>query len=438
MHLGPSVRVAGRDSFGFVDEVTAATGLDAALSTFTSADYTPPADGTTPTTLTFTARDADNVLVADEVVTFTVLPRYTVSAALSAVVAAAETPTDTPTAVSITLLQANGQPAVGIDASAVVLSASGADNTIVQPSGRSNELGVISGATYTATTAGARTLTVTVGGLALDDQPVVTVGSAPSFAANLPAWAVGSLVTDTTFGNMLAGEALNADGLGTTTNALNPLASVNGTDEAAPYGSDTYRILYPGDDAGNGQGQTLLFGSDTEAWRRLYLCIAVYLPADYVMHTNEEKFFYPLLDVDDVFSSLCIFGWYTRDIAFGSGGGATASTWAFGYDAQIGDGRQYPAMAVYPEKGRYNIIEMELVMNTAGASDGVYRTWVDGTLCQEKIDARFNAAGSGVITLQGIRFASTRGAGVSSVLTPPGGQDRRYNRLAVYATTTGP
>lgn len=43
---------------------------DAAFTTFTSADYTPDADGTTATTLTFTVKDASNVAIEGYAVTY--------------------------------------------------------------------------------------------------------------------------------------------------------------------------------------------------------------------------------------------------------------------------------------------------------------------------------------------------------------------------------
>ena len=45
--------------------------VSATYSTFVSADYNPDSDGTTPTTLTFTAKDAnDAVITGGKVVTY--------------------------------------------------------------------------------------------------------------------------------------------------------------------------------------------------------------------------------------------------------------------------------------------------------------------------------------------------------------------------------
>lgn len=41
-----------------------------AFTTFTSADYTPDADGTTSTTLTFTVKDASDVAIEGQGVTY--------------------------------------------------------------------------------------------------------------------------------------------------------------------------------------------------------------------------------------------------------------------------------------------------------------------------------------------------------------------------------
>ncbi len=43
---------------------------DAANTTFTSADYTPDADGTTSTTLTFTVKDATDTAIENQAVTY--------------------------------------------------------------------------------------------------------------------------------------------------------------------------------------------------------------------------------------------------------------------------------------------------------------------------------------------------------------------------------
>lgn len=147
------------------------------FSTFTAADYTPAADNTA-TTLTLTLKDANDAAIPSQAVTYALRSRKTISASLSSVTAATTTPVNVATNLTITLTYSDGTPAKGIPAEFVVVTASGSNNTIVQPSGLSNANGEIFGATYTATTSGARTITVTVAGLALSDTPSITVGSA--------------------------------------------------------------------------------------------------------------------------------------------------------------------------------------------------------------------------------------------------------------------
>lgn len=45
-------------------------GVDATFTTFVAASYTPTADGTTPTTLTFTAKDATDTPIPNVSVTY--------------------------------------------------------------------------------------------------------------------------------------------------------------------------------------------------------------------------------------------------------------------------------------------------------------------------------------------------------------------------------
>lgn len=64
MQVTVALRVAGPESFGFGSlDGEAAPAVSATFTTFTAASYTPTADGTTATTLTFTAKDSgDNAI----------------------------------------------------------------------------------------------------------------------------------------------------------------------------------------------------------------------------------------------------------------------------------------------------------------------------------------------------------------------------------------
>lgn len=146
-------------------------------STFVTDDYTPPADGVTSPALVFTANDAAGSPIEGATVTYA-HERVQVSASLSIVTAPGTVAPDAPVPVTIRLVRADGSPAVGIPATFIVLSASGLNNTLTQPVGVTDATGSIAGASYAGSSSGARTLTVTVGGLTLTSQPVVTVNAA--------------------------------------------------------------------------------------------------------------------------------------------------------------------------------------------------------------------------------------------------------------------
>lgn len=92
-------------------------------------------------------------------------------------------------AVTLTVLDASGDPIAGVAAAACVLSVTGSNNTVTQPTGVTNADGVIAGS-FSSTTAEAKTASFTVAGLAITDTAVVTVAS----SSTAPAY---NAVTDT-------------------------------------------------------------------------------------------------------------------------------------------------------------------------------------------------------------------------------------------------
>lgn len=152
------------------------SGPQVASATFESADYEPPADGTTETALTFTGLLEGGAPAVGAAVQFALEGRVTVSASLSEVSADATTPLNVDVTVPIRLCDASGNGIAGIPAQFIVLAASGSDNVVTQPHGVTDADGYVYGA-YRGSTAGLRTLTVTVGDLVLDDAPEVTVAA---------------------------------------------------------------------------------------------------------------------------------------------------------------------------------------------------------------------------------------------------------------------
>jgi hypothetical protein len=147
--------------------------------------------------------------------------RSTVSAAPTAIAASSGSSAST---VTVTAKDANGTPVSG---ASVVLAATGAGNTVVQPAGATNASGVASG-TLSSTAAGTKTVSATINGVGVTQTATVSVSAAaasdlaittqPSstVAGGTIAPAVAVEVRDA-FGNKVAG-ATDAVTLAITTN----------------------------------------------------------------------------------------------------------------------------------------------------------------------------------------------------------------------------
>jgi hypothetical protein len=286
---------------------------------------------------------------------------------------------------------------------------------------------------YTAPgSAGTYLVIVAPQGSGLRDTAVVTVTAAPpppppppppsEFASNLPSGAGLQLVTDTYFGNMLPNEQFSADGLAYAWDGR------NATDASATYGPAVFENFYPGNSRGDGSGGAIMWGPEDRNWRKMYFSIMLWVPSNYSMHTNEEKFFYPLVKNGSSVTSSTIFGWYLTGNESASG-----QTWSLGVDPQLGAPRTYQTSNVKLQKGTWQRLEFFVQMNTPGQSNGIWRAWINGVLAVDFSNIRYSNA-STQSTFNGIRFTGTRGGGPSSALTPAGGQVRRYSRLAFYAS----
>lgn len=329
-----------------------------------------------------------------------------------------------PTLVSIAISPATVTLAPGA-AQNFTVTVMWSDNTTTVPSVTftttgAGSIGAGTGAFVAPTTTGTYLVIAAPAGSALRDTAIVTVSSAPpppppsgSFTPNLPAGL--SLVTDTEFGGLL-NQQFNSSGLAYNWDGRNAV------DPNAPFSTDVFEIFYPGGDLGNGTGGATLYGPDNQAWRRMYFSLMLWVPSNYSVHTNEEKFFYPLIST----GSSVIFGWYVL-----SGQSPNGPTWSLGVDPQLGADRTYQNGSAVLRKGVYQRVEYFMQMNTNGQSNGIWQAWVDGVLATDHRNIRFS---SGDGTFRGIRFEGVRGGGPSFVPTPTGGQVRRYTRLAFYAS----
>ncbi len=158
-----------------------ASGPVASQSDLVSATFAPTANGSATAALTYTARTAGAFGIAARSVTFSAY--YSTVGAASAVTASPESVADTGLAAStitITLVDATGQPLVGVPAAQIVVAVSGTGNTVTQPAAATNAAGQTT-ASFVSTTAAAKTITVTACGALLADTATVTVtGAEPS------------------------------------------------------------------------------------------------------------------------------------------------------------------------------------------------------------------------------------------------------------------
>lgn len=214
--------------------------------------------------------------------------------------------------------------------------------------------------------------------------------------------------------------------------AVNEELLTSGNDSS--FGPAAARCPQPGDHAGNGIGTSTIYWDGAFNAQQLYLAVDVYIPSNYVIHTNNEKFWYPYRD---------------GQLNFGSGGG-TAIEWGligaqtatdanFGWRVLTQDGSDPPwvdqNLSVYMTKGQNNHVEIYTKMNTPGQSNGIWRIWINGVLACDYTDMRFSILGQqDAWIVWGID--DTRGGGPSGVLTPTGGQFREYSRMQISYSST--
>jgi hypothetical protein len=200
------------------------------------------------------------------------------------------------------------------------------------------------------------------------------------------------------------------------------------TDSTGPAGSSAFEMFYAGNDYGNGAGGAQILGPQSQRWKKMYFSILVWVPSNYSTHSNGEKFFYPILN--DGTNTLSPYPTLWATV-----GGLGTESPAFGFQAPL-----RPGYAAYPQnglglvwKGRWNLIEYYLKMNSPNKSDGIWKVWANGVPAADFDNIQFSSSSTQVY-FDGIRFTGARGGGVSTHATPPEGQVRRYNRLTFFAS----
>lgn len=256
-----------------------------------------------------------------------------------------------------------------------------------------------------------------------------------SWEANLPAGL--ALDIDTTFdGAFPANFGTHADGW-SATGSFSKVTAAGGSSD----GPDAFQVAgtaYAAGSLGGGVGGATLY-TEGETHRQIYYCVSVYLPANYVVHYNEEKFIYPRGGGGSANNMILDFiapNPTDHGVASASAG-ELADFWVFAVSPQSGTSswrRIQPNADVVPRKGEWNIIEVYAQQNSSGVSDGVMRAWVNGALAWEMDDVRWTDSGDGYWT--GLYVDGTRGGASSLNAVPSGGQYRQYGRLSYHASTS--
>jgi hypothetical protein len=210
----------------------------------------------------------------------------------------------------------------------------------------------------------------------------------------------------------------------------------NQVDNSAPYPPGVWATIYPGNDVGNGGGgaglSTTLPANTTEIYFSLMARFVGSGGEPYSTHTNSEKFFYPTIGAANQPQ-------LGTAINFAVHGTANGPEMAFLFNSQMNGGPAtwiiYKTDGARVVKSEWSMIEMYCKLNTPGNSDGIWNAWVNGVPATANTDIVYSnhPVQSRFI---GRLFDGTRGGGVSGVLTPPGGQQRHYNRLTVYTRST--
>ena len=238
-----------------------------------------------------------------------------------------------------------------------------------------------------------------------------------SFTPNLPSGVGLNLVVDTVLDDITT--SFNSD------NLRGEYDFSTGTDVTAPYSSLVFQTDYPGNNLGNGATGAQLYNRRTDTWFRIYFSLTVWVSADYSVHSNQEKWWYPVIKTDGVGTGAVEIAWRPNSPETPNG-----ETWSIHFDPQFGGSTpSYPVNAVPLRKGVWQTVECYMVMNTPGNTDGRLRIWVDGVQSFDLTGIQMsNQVAQSYI--DGIRFTGTRGGGASTTPTPAGGQQRRYSRLA--------
>jgi hypothetical protein len=254
---------------------------------------------------------------------------------------------------------------------------------------------------------------------AVDTATVVTPSA---FTPNLPAGM--RFVCDGTFAN-------GTPPCGLTINNFQPNGGSVVETPGAPFAARSFQMRFPAGDIGGAGGPASLAGPSGQRWTALYVAVSVRLSPNYVMHANEEKFFYPRLSGGASPAALNL-AWRPVGAPASSGIGWNAKSWrpeGGGINVFSEPQANGPTMA----RGVWHTVEVLVRLNTPGQYNGVLQTWLDGVPQLDRRTVRFYADAEPRV-LDQILFDATRGGGTDAgSAVPADGMTRWINRLAFYA-----
>lgn len=205
-------------------------------------------------------------------------------------------------------------------------------------------------------------------------------------------------------------------------------------DPTTPYSDGAVRIVLPSNGYGDGYGVGGIIREEG-AWPRMYTVSMEKFEGSgglpYKVHYNEEKTLFPRTHVVGPGGASVAFDNSGPDLAYVERNGRVEIQLQNG----LGSPRRWQNFPVYFELGKWQKVEHYMQANTPGKSDGIWRMWINGQLAADHNDVLYsnNAAQVG---FNGVRWETVRGGGRDNGPTPPGGQFRIYDRLAVYVSPT--
>jgi len=201
-------------------------------------------------------------------------------------------------------------------------------------------------------------------------------------------------------------------------------------DASTPYSDGAVRQSYEGNSLGGGYGVGIMLREEG-VWPRQYNVAMVKFEGSsgqpYKVHANDEK---------TLFNRIAVVSTGALD-----NGGPN-----FGYDSGAGyvrcfmqlpinnAPRLYQNRPVYFQVGQWQKVEHYIQTNTPGNANGIWRMWINGQLAAEHTNIVFTNNTTEQTGFLGTRYETVRGGGNDNGPTPPGGQARVYDRLAVYVS----